>query len=101
VDVGDERQPRAGQGDDPRAVPAVRAGPAGRGEGWPSRVNGDGAALAAAHGPQAPVPDRVAVLVGDGEAELAAGVPCPGRGKVAGEGGVERAQAVGLAGSFR
>jgi hypothetical protein len=43
------------------------------------------------------VPDREPAFVGDGEAELAAGMACAGCREVASEGGVERAEAVGLA----
>jgi hypothetical protein len=43
------------------------------------------------------VPDREPAFVGDGEAELAAGVPRPGGGEATDEAGVERPEAVRLA----
>src|SRR5689334_20097977 len=102
VDRDDQVRSGSGGAQPPGVISAPGwAVPAGRGEGEPRRAGSGALAVVPGFGAGAAVPDGVSLVVGDGEAPGCLGVGCGGGGQVAGQPGVDRAQACEFAGPVR
>src|SRR5690349_12736415 len=94
VDGDDEVRAGAGGAQPPGAISAAgRSVAAGGGEGEPRRAGAGALPVVLGFGPGAAVGDGVALVVGDGQAPGGPGVGCGGGGQIAGQPGVDRAQA--------
>ena len=96
VDRDDQVRSGSGGAQPPGAIAVGRAVPAGRGEGEPGfswRAGAGAFPVTPGFGAGAAVGDGVALVVGDGQAPGGPGVGCGGGGQVAGQPGVDRAEA--------
>jgi hypothetical protein len=94
VDRDDQVRSGSGGAQPPGAVSAPgRAVPADGSEGEPRRAGAGAFAVACGFGAGAAVGDGVALVVGDGEAPGGLRAGCGGGGQVAGQPGVDRAEA--------